>query len=111
MCPQGIALTGVSEFHRKSLHTGQSLSMAETPPSPSSPLLPPRPQSCGPMVSETHELHCMQWKKSFPSPLPRRHTLQNGQWYASSASSQKLHTEQKYLAGATPHPRHVADDG
>jgi hypothetical protein len=37
--------------------------------------------------------------------------LQNGQWYTSSASSQKLHTEQKYLAGATPHPRHVAEDG
>ena len=27
-----------------------------------------------------HALHCMQWKKSTPSPCPRRHTLQKGQW-------------------------------
>jgi hypothetical protein len=50
----------------------------------------------------------MQWKKSFPKPLPRRQTLQNGQWYTSlsSLSSQKLHTEQKYRATTTPHALH-----
>jgi hypothetical protein len=62
--PQGRHLTGVSDVKRKSLHTGQSLSIAPPPPPPP-PLPPPLPevsspapevQLCGPMVRLTHEL-------------------------------------------------------
>lgn len=34
---------------------------------------------CTPSQAPTG-LTCMQWKKSTPSPLPRRQTLQKGQW-------------------------------
>ena len=41
--------------------------------------IPVAGQMCGPMISERNSVHCIQWKKSLPTPSPRLHTLQNGQ--------------------------------
>jgi hypothetical protein len=67
--PQGRALTAALDVNRKSQHIGQFVS------SPFSRHL------CSVNFIPRQQLHFMQWKKSTPRPFPRRHKLQNGQWY------------------------------
>lgn len=66
--PQGRPLTVALDVNRKSQHMGQFVS---------------RPFSrhlWSANFIARQQLQVMQWKKSAPSPFPRRHKLQNGQW-------------------------------
>lgn len=66
--PQGRALTDVLDVNKKSQQMGQFVSKHFSWHWWSTNFI------------DKQQLHCMQWKESTPSPFPRRHILQKGQW-------------------------------